>query len=96
MKACFVKNYVAVKRNDNKPKCFSAPRSIYCARSEITIVVLLPSIVTFTCIGNAPSGTAEATKVLVLGSNFNQPGNGLSVTVVTLITALLPVAVLAT
>lgn len=65
-------------------------------RSEIVTVVRCPFTVTITCIGKAPSGTAEAAKVLVSGLNFNQAGSTPPLTVATLIVASLPVAVLAT
>ena len=56
----------------------------YCpARAEMTIVVLCPPTVTITCIGNAPSGTAVAAKILVLGLNDNQAGSASPATVVT-------------
>ena len=58
------------------------------------MVVLVPPTVTTTCIGKAPSGTAEATKVLDSGLNFNQVGSGWPLAVDTL-TTLFP-AVLAT
>ena len=59
------------------------------------MVVLRPPIVTITCIGKAPSGTAEATNVRVSGLNLNQPGSGCPLVVDTLIAELLP-AVFAT
>ena len=68
------------------------PSQRYCARSEITIVVLLPPTVTITCIGKAPSGTAAATKVLVSLLNVSQLGSGCPFAVVTTMGALLPAA----
>ncbi len=40
------------------------------------MIVVTPSMVTATSIGNSPSGTFAATKVLVLTSNVSQAGNG--------------------
>ena len=55
----------------------------YCERSEITITVRTPPTVTTTCIGNAPSGTADALKLFVSGTYFNQVGSDWPVSVVT-------------
>jgi hypothetical protein len=42
----------------------------------MTIVVLMPPVVTMTCIGKAPSGTADATNVLDSWIKRSHWGNG--------------------
>ena len=56
---------------------------IYPRPSEITMLERSPPIVTTTYIGKAPSGTAEAVKVLLSGLNLNQAGRAAPLAVVT-------------